>query len=92
MYDYEDYSEPFYCCHCDQKSENMNHAADHMVEVIKMLYGKDRLDVDKLEDHLDEVCHVLGIKLPSETPTVERKRSELFSFAMELTRGYAQNF
>ena len=89
---YEPDVEPEYSCHqCDEKDKEIDHMADHMKAIIEMLYGKDRLDVAMLEDHLDEVCHCLGLKLPAEMPNVERKRSEIFNFAVGLTREFAAN-
>lgn len=79
------------CYQCDEKDKKIEHMADHMTAIIEMLYSREKLEVAKLEDHLDEVCHALGLKLPAEMPNVERKRSEIFNFAVGLTREFAQN-
>lgn len=89
---YEPDVEPEYTCYaCDEKDKQIEFIADQMTAVIGLLYGKEKLDVAVLEDHLDEICHALDLKLPAEMPNIERKRSELFNFACDLTRVYAQN-
>lgn len=93
MFDYDGWktgwydAEPEYeCCKCDEKDNILSNIADHMTSVIAILYSNDQLDVAVLEDQLDEVCHLLDIKLPATLPNIERKRSELFQLACDLMK------
>ncbi len=87
----QDIEQEHICNVCTDKSKDLEHMTDHMTGVIEMLYGKGKIDLGRLEDNLSEVCAVLGIKLPAEMPNLERKRSDLFSFGVSLTREFAKN-
>lgn len=48
-------------------------------------------NVQLFEDTLEELCVNFGVKVPETMPKFQKKRSELFDFAVQLTKGYEEN-
>jgi hypothetical protein len=46
------------------KPDDYEHVKDYMDGILKILYGKDPIDVRLLEEYLGEVCAVVDIRLP----------------------------
>ena len=65
---------PEYECHkCDQKDKIVEKAGEYLSAIIKTLYNKDALDLGQLESHLDELCHLLDVKLEQGELQIQRK-------------------
>lgn len=56
--------------HMDDLPE-LDHASDHMRAVFEVLYGDK--DISELENHLEEVCAILGLELPDGNLTVTKE-------------------
>lgn len=70
-----DYDEPnYYYANHDADDwvhiDQLDHARDHMQALLDILYGENT--VDNFEDHLEEICLVLDIKLPLNSLTVRK--------------------
>lgn len=46
-------------------------------------------DIKLFEGGLEELCGIFEIKIPTSRPKFQKKRSELFNFAAQLTKDYA---
>lgn len=69
----DDYSpEERECPSCEDNSHKIDACTEHVKEIVKLLYNRNNLDKLVLEDSLDELCHVLGMKLPSESLNIQR--------------------
>lgn len=51
-----------------------------MKELINLLYVEDHFDADNFENCLDEMCHLIQMKLPSTPLLVEKKISQDLHF------------
>ena len=70
---YYDDLEPCDERYVDSAISESRYAGEHLDAVVEILYGKDPLDIFKLEDHLAEVLAFFGKKLPEGFPRVCRK-------------------
>lgn len=84
----EDYYEERVCRCCDKKQDKLESAKDFLEGVIEALYSETPLDVYQLEDHLEELCGYLDVKLPQKRLQIQRKQSELLQLAYHLTKQY----
>lgn len=84
---YEDYTEDSAYVRADEHHEikhTLSDAKEALQVVIQQLYGFDKLDISRLEDRLDELCHLLKVSFPGDRDlAIEEKKSssELFEFA-----------
>lgn len=81
----DDYEIDHYeCRECQEHEDNIEHAADHFTAVLEILYGSGEIDVAKLEGHLDEVQHALGMKLQPQAfmPSIQRKQTKTFNLTI----------
>jgi len=88
MYYYEEDSCTQPDCHeCDKAQDIIREAGDHLRAVLEMLYENTALDTSRLENHLDEAQHLLGVRFefPDHQPKVIRHRSKIFNFGYLLT-------
>lgn len=94
-FDEIEYDHEMPLCHmCEEFEGTLDQIKDHMGYVLNELYSKDALNMRKLEDSIEEICHYLGINMPIEFPNIERTRESktpIFEFATELARLQAQN-
>ncbi len=51
------------CRKCEEKDQTLDEASEWLQEIVKQLYTKDALDVNHLENCLDELCHLLKVKM-----------------------------
>lgn len=66
----------------------LNDIKQSFSKVVNMLYGKDQLNLIKLDENLNWIALELGMKLPANNPNIQRTREEsnLFSFAVHLSK------
>lgn len=90
--EYDDVYEPSYkdlhpCRDCEDLVDELRRAKFHMNQIVNYLYGKDSLDMELLEDNLIEVCSILKVNMPQTAKlNVDRPKSEIFNFAIDLMR------
>ena len=77
---YEDY------VHIDELAK-YEEAADYLKDMIRQVYEEG--NVTLFEDALEDLAAIFDINLPKKAPKIEKKRSELFDFAVGLTQDYA---
>lgn len=77
-YEMEDHPE---CRDCEKKEGTMHEAKNYLESIVQMLYSKDMLDLHKFEDTLDELCHLLNVKLLPEDLQIQRRTKERYSGA-----------
>ena len=51
------------CYQCNEKEEQLENAKEFLESIVEMLYSREVLDLAKFEDHLDELCHQLDVKI-----------------------------
>ena len=71
-YDVYDYL-PSHCDGCDDKEVVLEQAGEYLSAIVKTLYNKENLDLSKLESDLDELCHLLNVKLMQGELQIQRK-------------------
>lgn len=88
---YEDYFyEPDHCCRqCDEKDQVIDESEEFLDEIVQQLYSKESLNKAVLQHCLEELCFRLKVKLPMGELQVDRKKSELFSLAVDLAKNHA---
>ena len=64
-------------------------AKDWLKEVLHHVYVTG--NVQLFEDAIEELCAIFEVKLPKTHTKFQKKRSELFDFAVQLTQDYARN-
>lgn len=84
-YDYDPYED---YVHIDEL-EKYDDAKWQLEEILRHIYTTG--DIQSMEDHLEELCAVFDLKIPETAPKIEKKRSDLFDFAVRLTQAYAHN-
>ena len=63
--------------YCEEESQEtispqeFTHAKDHLIGVLENIYKAG--NIDALQNHLEEVCHVFGLKLPEISPVLDTK-------------------
>ncbi len=77
----EHYFEKEYDCDYDSDpvlySGALKHICEHLEAVLSELYGNQTIDLCLLENSLDEVAHGLGMRLPCNDLSIQRKRKEI---------------
>lgn len=75
----------------DEMMRQLRIAKEFMEVVVECLYGEGPLDEYKLDCSVEELCHVLDVKLPPGSLTIERKKpnSPFFDYMVSLSKGAA---
>lgn len=60
------------CYRCEEKTGVLEDAKEFLQSIVDMLYSKETLNVAQFEDHLDELCHQLGVKMNSGDIQIQR--------------------
>jgi len=60
------------CYDCEEKEKQLYRAKDWLESIVEQLYSKEELDLKRFEDHLDELCHQLDIKLENRLIMIQR--------------------
>ena len=63
------------CRQCEENWQKIDDAAHFLQEVVKQLYSTKDLDVDILEHCLDEMCHILNVKMCPGDIQIERSKN-----------------
>lgn len=84
-YDYDPYED---YVHIDEL-EKYDEAKGFLEEILRHIYTTG--DIELLEDQLEELCAVFDLKIPKSAPKLQKKRSELFDFAVQLSQKHAKN-
>jgi len=79
---YEDY------VHIDEL-DKYDSAKINVAEIIRHIFVTG--DIELLKEELTELCDVFDLKMPQTLPKLQKKRSELFDFCVQLTQSYANN-
>jgi len=79
---YEDY------VHIDEL-DKYDSAKINVAEIIRHIFVTG--DIELLKEELTELCDVFDLKMPQTLPKIQKKRSELFDFCVQLTQSYANN-
>ncbi len=74
QYDYQDdvYYELPNCPCCEENMQKVDSAANFLEKIVEQLYGKEKLNLDKLDEDLEEICHYLGVKIRRESLNITR--------------------
>jgi hypothetical protein len=75
----EPYEEPT-CYSCQLHQERLDEVKYWLTEVIKQLYATDSLNREDFENALDELCVIVGIKLPQSPIQIQRNESKVVDF------------
>lgn len=62
------------CSACDDKQKKLEAAAHYFEAAVEEIFSTDFLDADALYDHLQEIGHVLGVKIPDREIKLHRRR------------------
>lgn len=94
-YDPTDYDYSPMCRHCEENEQKLDHAKEWLESVVRQLYSKDKLDCLELENDLDELCHLLGVRMIPGDLTIARKsdytpRKEIIQFAANMAEDHAK--
>ena len=84
-YDYDPYED---YVHIDEL-DKYEHAKINVAEIIRHFFTTG--DIDSIKEELEELCEVFDLKMPKTMPKLQKKRSELFDFCVQLTQSYANN-
>jgi hypothetical protein len=57
-------------------AEGFDSARDHFHDILGLLYGKDRMDLENLDKALDELSAFFEVRTPEGLPTVQRYGAE----------------
>lgn len=71
----QELSEVYECEECNAYELNLHYLTEWFKGVVELSYSSDPLDPIDLENHLDEIAHYLGIKLPTSELQLTRKTS-----------------
>lgn len=71
---------PTACKQCEDYELVLDHARDHLEQILNQLFSTDILDKSKLENSLDELCWVLKTPIKDGFLQVERKNKKSISF------------
>lgn len=78
--DYLPYNKLYECTECEKKdrlyAQMTDDARDYLEGVMKQLYSDEPLDVFKLEGCLDELCHLLNVKMNPSDLKIQRSKKE----------------
>ena len=55
-------------------------------EIVEMLYSTREIDIGKLDDAMARLCDNVHLDVPDGAPLVRRVRSELFNFAVDVSK------
>lgn len=87
-------TDPFECyspmedyVHVDEMKKYED-AQEWVEEIIECVYQKG--DLESLENALEELAHIYGVKFASSSPVIEKKSQKLFAWTAALTRAYAK--
>lgn len=70
-------------CHkCDKKDKEKDDASEWMQEVISHLYSHNDLDINKLQNALDELCHYFDMRLCPGDLMIERFKEITYDKSM----------
>ena len=73
---YEPDCEPDYeCSACDEKEQTLDSAKEFLESLVEMLYSKEALDLNLFENHLDELCHQLDVKIGAGDLQIQRSKT-----------------
>jgi hypothetical protein len=75
---YED--DPDFIC------DDLNRAQDHFQGLLDILYDPTK-PLEKIEDHIEEICCALQLKFPKEKRlTIEKKKNPYFEYGVKLMK------
>jgi hypothetical protein len=52
----------------------VDHVIDHLTGVLEQLYQEEKPDIKLLENNLEEIFHVFGLKIPQHNINISRKK------------------
>jgi hypothetical protein len=58
-----DIQDPPTCRHCEDKEQSLDCAKEFLETIVNMLYSKNTLNIESLEENLDQLCHFLRVKV-----------------------------
>lgn len=76
-YEPDDYAPIRECSDCDDKQFVLDSSKDILRNIIEQIYSKKDLDLLKLEEDLDDLCHLLDVPIIAEDINVVRNSSSL---------------
>lgn len=65
------------CSSCCEQEKKLEAAAHYFEGVVEEIFSTDFLDANKLYDYLQEVGHVLGVKIPDQEIKLHRRRERI---------------
>jgi len=70
----EDYIPQNTCRSCEENEQKLDCAKEILESLVKMLYSRGVLNLNKLEENLDELCHLLQVKMIPGDLQIERAK------------------
>lgn len=64
------------CSDCDEKESTIENSKEFLESIVNMLYSSEPLDLAKFEDHLDELCGYLDVKIGKGDLQIQRIQKE----------------
>lgn len=61
------------CPDCLEKDETLSECEKYLKSIVNELYSRDPLDLDLLENHLEDLCHLFRMNIPKEPIQIVRK-------------------
>lgn len=61
------------CSECEEKTEAFEDAAEYLTGILEEIYSTSNLDLELLEHNIENLCHVLNVKMPDGDVQVLRK-------------------
>jgi hypothetical protein len=84
------------CYKCDEKDKQIDNAKEFLESIVEMLYSKEALDLAEFEDHLDELCAYMDVKIGQGDLQIrrleERKTSVPVLPILEAWKQYNNNY
>ena len=68
-----DHSSDQRCSDCEMNEQRFDNAREYFDDILRILYGKEKYRIGKLEECIDEVCSALKMKFPNGELQIQKK-------------------
>lgn len=77
------YDRGYECTDCEEYETKLDSARDYLSAIVKQLYTEDILDLDGLEEDIDALCNILGVRIGKGDLQIQRKRVSMPEYVFE---------
>lgn len=72
-----DFCDQEMCLQCRETAQRFDECQDFLKDIVHQLYSGFELDLGSLEKNLEELCHYMSVRLPTNDLQIMRRRDEL---------------